>query len=493
LSRANVLIFKIKIAICCYFFKRPDKLYLFINWMEGQLNLSAENVKIQLEFIGIHIDNVKIKKQKTDMKKYVLVSFLALLFFHCSAQVGNTGWDGITRLGTVPQGNSSLSIEAYKEKSCDAGADQWGEIIIKNLSPKRYLLEFDVSITTTCGNEVSQHFSMYLDGNDQQFGARAVMYTHAKACAGIKVGSGTMLTSNQYDRIRSVGFKNLTATQRELSTGSTGLINTDQSQTTRASSTSNTYTPPRTTTSNTYTPPKTYTPPPTTTTTNPLSDAINTLGNSLIQMQQERARQREEEYARQEQASKEKMEREEAEREERQQREREQQEQLQRERDAGRADRNADFAIDMQLGASYYSTYSFKKPSSIETEHPNIKTMYYLAYCHMDNVVTIMPPLTINKYSDDSWLLTENLMAKITPLFGYTIKEFDGGISANKLITLGYFTDAATANAAFNTIKQNAVNKGYTVHLTAGQKATSTAPAPSKPTNKPNSKDFWSN
>lgn len=173
--------------------------------------------------------------------------------------MGNIGWDGITRLGTLPSGSAPFSIEAYKEKSCEEGGDQWGEIIIKNNSGTRYLLEFDVVVTTICGNQASQHYALYLDGNDQQFGARAVIWVHAKTCARNKVAAGTMLTANEVNRISSVGFKGLTYNVRELATGNPGPTNTDQSQTTRANATpSNTYATSRST--STFTPPTTATP-----------------------------------------------------------------------------------------------------------------------------------------------------------------------------------------------------------------------------------------
>lgn len=430
------------------------------------------------------------------MKKTLLAAFFVMAFFCCRAQVGNTGWDGITKLGTLQSGNASFSIEAYKEKSCEQGGDQWAEIIIKNMSGTRYLLEFDVVVTTICGNQASKHFSLYLDGNDQQFGARAVMYVGAKTCAGAKVSNASMLTAAEVDRIKSVGYRNFTYNVRELAGGNTTPANTDQTKTTRANSTGTNAASTKVTAPRAYNEPANtapvYTPP---ATNNTVGDLINTAGNALLQLQEQKAEQRRQQEQLRQQQQQEKFDRETQEREAKRQREQQQEEERQQERESGRADRLVDFNTDMNIGATYFGNYPYRKPGLVETEHPGVKTVYYVAYCHLDNVVTVMPPLNINKYSDDSWILNENLMAKIKQLFIVnTIKDYDGGITDDRLVILGYFTSAATATAAFNTIKQNSASAGYTVRLTAAQKpaAPAAAAAPGK-TAKPKSDDFWNN
>jgi hypothetical protein len=154
------------------------------------------------------------------MKKALYrLTFILILIFSVSnigkSQVGNTGWSGIKKLGIVPQDNPDFVIEAFKQLSCNQGEDQWGEITIKNNSSKRYRIECTVVIVTICGNEETLNKFTYLNakngiGNSVGFTA----WIHAKQCNGTKFKDSDGF--DQYDRIKSVSFKNFTYKEAEL-------------------------------------------------------------------------------------------------------------------------------------------------------------------------------------------------------------------------------------------------------------------------------------
>jgi len=140
-----------------------------------------------------------------------------------------------------------------------------------------------------------------------------------------------------------------------------------------------------------------------------------------------------------------------------------------------------DNRLDAAVGGIYYSKYPFKKPRDVENQNAKIKTVYYVAFCRIDNTITIMSPLSINKYSDDTWQSEADVSKKILSLFKITTKYFEElDETSERLTKLGYFIIPDDAYSAFETIKKNATNSGYAIKIVTE-------------TNNKTSKDFWNN
>jgi hypothetical protein len=130
-----------------------------------------------------------------------------------------------------------------------------------------------------------------------------------------------------------------------------------------------------------------------------------------------------------------------------------------------------------------------QKPSAAD-DIPQIKTIYYIAYCRSDNKVTILKPMRVDKYSDDSWISDNDLNSKMSSKLGFTFTEIkleDGSGNKDYVDTfrkIGFFLNLKDANSAFNRILERAKTQGHSV---------TTVDSPDTQQKKISSADFWNN
>lgn len=142
------------------------------------------------------------------------------------------------------------------------------------------------------------------------------------------------------------------------------------------------------------------------------------------------------------------------------------------------------FVKESNLALEISGDYFYYKPSRADVNNPTATSIYYVALFRDGNIVWLMKPMKVDKYSDDSWLAEEKLKAMIAPLFPNTSKKLTDYRYADLLRIMGYFTNEKDAFVQYNSMLQNSNRHGCTVNVIEPTvKKNTTTPA----------KDFWNN
>ncbi len=152
----------------------------------------------------------------------------------------------------------------------------------------------------------------------------------------------------------------------------------------------------------------------------------------------------------------------------------EQQEQQERQQEADEKNRNQQ--TDNSI-SSYYKNMPLKKP--LQVTESNVAAIYYTAWYRAYNsqIIYIFSPVTMNKYSDDTWPMYNDFEKRMTTAL------ISKGINNVSPTVYGYFTSLSDVNNAFENMKQNAANAGLQIVILNAQAKTNTQ----------QSNNFWNN